>query len=269
MTKGSFWGPLYEARMNVLFHLKQACSDDPAEREKAEEWLSRWDRRRGGAAWCCQALGLLPPYFIARFERLLRGTAKHRRGERELVNGELLRITNTAPKTLDEFLEVTETGVRVPETFLGFRLPNGSGKLLRVSETPSDAQRLLPLDGARDATPRSVLATPAPALTDGRSSDGDEHCRRGHPMTPDNRYHWRGNERCRCCRDEARRRWRSHAGKGHAKVAEQRRGGGRIVSSGGAESALEHLSPWRPGEARIVTNGRVVWSSRRPEDWRV
>src|SRR5439155_2529472 len=65
MTNGSFWVRLYEARMNALFHLRQACSEDPAEREKAEAWLSRWDRGRGGAAWCCQALGLSPPHFIA------------------------------------------------------------------------------------------------------------------------------------------------------------------------------------------------------------
>src|SRR5439155_24979649 len=176
-------------------------------------------------------------------------------------------------------------------TFLGFRLPNDSGKLLRACEAPSDAQCVLPPDSARDTTSRPVLTSRRPALTDARNSDGTECCRRGHPMTPDNRYHWRGNERCRCCRDEARRRWRSCAGKGHVKVAEQRRGivssdrpvtaktfaaegvakqrrgGGRIASSGRAESALDHLPPCRPGEVRMVSNGRAVWSSRSGRDF--
>jgi hypothetical protein len=209
VTNASFWGPLYEARMNVLFHLKRACSNDPAKRGKAEAWLSRWDRRRGGAAWCCQALGLSPPYFIARFMALFHGTAATRRKECELVDGELLRITNTVPETLDDFVDVTDTGVRVPETFLGFRLPDSSGKLLRASDAPSDVQRLLPPNGTQDATPRPELATPPPALTDGRNNDGIERCRRGHPVTPDNRYRWRGKERCRCCRNDARQRYRA------------------------------------------------------------
>ncbi len=219
-----FWDCVASAGNATVAHLLKACSDDPKERATAESWLSKWSSLPGGASWCCDWLGLLPPHFCAEFDRLLRGTAKQRRRERESLSGVgmLSRPTNV----------------------LNFRL-HGAGKLLRDDCAAASRE---PLRVAESFAPPQIEHAPSATPSDGVELQLSR-CRRGHLLTPDNCYQWRGEEHCRCCRAEARNRWR--AGQGGA-AASTRPVTAIVV---GAPSTAPVETPQCLNE---VINGRVV-----------